>query len=205
VPSRVRSDHVFINCPLDPGYRAILDGIVFAIYDLGFVARCALEDDDGGEIRLSKIERIIEECKFGIHDLSAVAIDPAINLPRFNMPLELGLFLGCKRFGANPQRKKKCLILDGDRYRYRNFISDIAGQDIHAHGGQPREAIIEVRNWLAGASGRRLLPGGAEVSVRYERFQADLPALCARVQRDPANLIFVDLSEMVSIWLRADR
>ena len=103
MPSRVRSDHVFINCPFDPGYRAILDGIVFAIYDLGFVARCALEDDDGGEIRLAKIERIIEECKFGIHDLSAVAIDPAINLPRFNMPLELGLFLGCKRFGASPQ------------------------------------------------------------------------------------------------------
>jgi hypothetical protein len=100
VPNRVRRDHVFINCPFDRGYRAILDGIVFAIYDLGFVARCALEDDDGGEIRLSKIERIIEECKFGIHDLSAVAIDPATNLPRFNMPLELGLFLGCKRFGA---------------------------------------------------------------------------------------------------------
>jgi hypothetical protein len=205
LPNRVRRDHVFINCPFDRGYRAILDGIVFAIYDLGFVARCALEDDDGGEIRLSKIERIIEECKFGIHDLSAVAIDPATNLPRFNMPLELGLFLGCKRFGANPQKKKKCLILDSDRYRYRNFISDIAGQDIHAHGGRPREAIIEVRNWLAGASGRKLLPGGAEVSARYERFQTDLPALCTRVQRDPANLIFVDLSEMVSIWLRADR
>jgi hypothetical protein len=122
VPSRVRRDHVFINCPFDRGYRAILDGIVFAIYDLGFVARCALEDDDGGEIRLSKIERIIEECRFGIHDLSAVAIDPATNLPRFNMPLELGLFLGCKRFGAPAQRKKKCLILDSDRYRYRNFI-----------------------------------------------------------------------------------
>jgi hypothetical protein len=56
---------------------------------------CALEDDDAGEFRLSKIERIIEECKFGIHDLSAVALDVATGLPRFNMPLELGLFLGC--------------------------------------------------------------------------------------------------------------
>lgn len=202
--SRVRRDHVFINCPFDQGYRAILDGIVFAIYDLGFVALCALEDDDGGEIRLSKIERIIEECGFGIHDLSAVAIDPATNLPRFNMPLELGLFLGCKRFGDEPQRKTKCLILDNDRYRYRNFISDVAGQDIHAHGGQAREAIIEVRNWLAGASGRKLLPGGAKVSARYERFQADLPPLrpCSSRSRQPH---FVDFSEMVSIWLKADR
>jgi hypothetical protein len=195
VPNRVRRDHVFINCPFDRGYRAILDGIVFAIYDLSFVARCALEDDDGGEIRLSKIERIVEECRFGIHDLSAVGIDPATTLPRFNMPLELGIFLGCKRFGTDPQKRKKCLILDSDRYRYRNFISDIAGQDIHAHGGRPREAIIEVRNWLAGASGRKLLPGGAEVCARYKRFQADLPALCTRLHRDPADLIFVDLSQ----------
>lgn len=63
------------------------------MYDLGFVARCALEEDDAGEFRLSKIERIIEECRFGINDLSAVALDVVTGLPRFNMPLELGLFL----------------------------------------------------------------------------------------------------------------
>ncbi len=79
---------------------------MIAIYDLGFVARCALEDDDGGEIRLSKIERIIEECRFGIHDLSAVALDAGTNLPRFNMPLELGLFLGCKQFGATRSERR---------------------------------------------------------------------------------------------------
>lgn len=205
MPSRIRTGHVFINCPFDPSYRAILDAIVFAIYDLGFVARCALEDDDGGEIRLSKIERIIEECRFGIHDLSAVALDDATGLPRFNMPLELGLFLGCRRFGDDRQRKKRCLILDADRYRYRNFISDISGQDIHAHGREPRQAIIEVRNWLAGASRRKLLPGGAEIAARFEDFRADLPSLCARLQRDPQQLTFLDLSEMVTIWLKGDR
>jgi hypothetical protein len=83
------SNHVFINCPFDAGYRAILDALVFAIYDLGFVARCVLEEDDAGEVRLSKIERIIEECRFGIHDLSAVGLDANTGLPRFNMPLEL--------------------------------------------------------------------------------------------------------------------
>ena len=186
--SRVRRDHVFINCPFDQGYRAILDGIVFAIYDLGFVALCALEDDDGGEIRLSKIERIIEECGFGIHDLSAVAIDPATNLPRFNMPLELGLFLGCKRFGDEPQRKKKCLILDNDRYRYRNFISDVAGQDIHAHGGQAREAIIEVRNWLPVPREENSCRAVPKSRLDTRDFRPISP-LCARVHRDPANLI----------------
>jgi hypothetical protein len=96
----------------------------------------------------SKIERIVEECKFGIHDLSAVALDATTNLPRFNMPLELGLFLGCKRFGAEAQGSKRCLILDSDPYRYRVFISDLSGQDIRSHNGEAERAIREVRDWL---------------------------------------------------------
>jgi hypothetical protein len=43
---------------------------LFGVYHLVFVARCAREDDDAGEVRLSKIQRIIEECRFGIKDLS---------------------------------------------------------------------------------------------------------------------------------------
>ena len=69
MPIRLRSSHVFVNCPFDAGYRPIFNAIVFTIYDLGFVARCALEEDDAAEFRLSKIERLIEECKFGINDL----------------------------------------------------------------------------------------------------------------------------------------
>jgi hypothetical protein len=205
VPSRLRSNHVFINCPFDVGFKPIFEAIVFAIYDLGFVARCSLEQDDAAEIRLAKLERIVEECKYGIHDLSAVALDVATGLPRFNMPLELGLFLGCKRFGGDRQRKKACLILDTDRYRYRAFISDISGQDIHAHSGQPHHAIVEVRNWLVGVSGRKRLPGGVEISERYDRFKADLPELCAEVRRDPADLIFLDLSELITQWLQTSR
>ena len=107
-----RRDHVFLNCPFDAGYKPVFDSIVFAVTDLGFVARSAREQDDGGDVRLSKIERIIEECKYGIHDISAVELDPVNNLPRFNMPLELGLFLGCRRFGNAIQRRKVSLILD---------------------------------------------------------------------------------------------
>ena len=134
-----------------------------------------------------------------------MALDAVTGLPRFNMPLELGLFLGCRRFGNKAQQKKACLILDSDNYRYRAFISDISGQDIHAHGGEPRKAIIEVRNWLAGVSGRKGLSGGTEVSARYDRFRADLPALCAGMRRTPEELIFVDLSELVAAWLQNER
>jgi len=201
----IRSNHVFVNCPFDTEYKPIFDGIVFAISDLGFVARSAREDDDSGEVRLSKIERIIEECKFGIHDLSAVELDPVNHLPRFNMPLELGLFLGCKRFGEGAQRRKVTLILDSEQYRYQRFISDISGQDIHAHNGQAESAIREVRGWLAAVSKRKRLPGGGDIVKRYCRFRDDFPHLCAAARLEPGELTFNDLRRMVVSWLRLNR
>ncbi len=51
-----------------------------------------------------------------------------LSLPRFNMPLELGIFLGAKRFGSQKQKQKNGLILDREKYRYQSFCSDIAGQ-----------------------------------------------------------------------------
>src|SRR5688572_1615939 len=141
---RIRSNHIFINCPLDASYQPVFHAIVFAAFDLGFVPRCALEVDDSSQNRLEKIMRMIEECRYGVHDISAVTLGAGTNLPRFNMPLELGLYLGCKRYGDKRQHRKPCLVLDSDPYRYRNSISDIAGQDIHAHGGEPERAIVEV-------------------------------------------------------------
>ena len=205
MPPPIRRNHVFINCPFDSAYKPIFDAIIFAIYDLGFVARSALEIDDGTEVRLAKIERIIEECRYGVHDISNVVLDANTGLPRFNMPLELGLFFGCKRFGDVRQRKKVCIILDSDPYRYRQCISDISGQDIHSHGGTYAQAIAKVRNWLAATSKRKSLPGGADIVERYKRFRSDLPAVCATLHRQPEDLTFGDLSEMIESWLQANR
>jgi hypothetical protein len=205
VNTRLKSNHVFINCPFDTGYRPIFNAIVFTVYNLGFVARCALEEEDAAEFRLSKVERIIEECRFGINDLSAVALDVVTGLPRFNMPLELGLFLGCKRFGADRQSHKKCLILDSDLYRYRAFISDISGQAIRAHAADPDRAIREVRDWLHATSKRTKLPGGGEIVERYRRFRDNLPEICAVLALEPDRLTFLDLSKTISVWLRADQ
>lgn len=178
---------------------------MFAVYDLGFVARCALEVDDASEVRLAKIKRIIEQCAYGIHDISSVGLGVTTKLPRFNMPLELGLYLGCKLFGSVAQKKKGCLILDSKPFRYRAAISDISGQDIHVHRGQPKRAIAEVRDWLANASKTKGLPGGAEIAKRYVRFGNDLPDLCKNLKRQPNALTFADLSEMVEIWLKSAR
>ena len=121
------------------------------------------------------------------------------------MPLELGLFLGCKRYGNKSQRDKVSLVFDAYLYRYQVFISDIAGQDIHSHGNDVKTAIRELRTWLATASQRSKLPGGKDIFDRYKRFQADLPALCEELKLEPAEVTFKDLRQMMAAWLKQNR
>lgn len=195
------NDNVFINCPFDNDFLDIFHAKVFAIFDCGFRARCALEVNDGGDVRIHKITRIIQQCKYGIHDISRTELCKDTNLPRFNMPLELGLFLGAKKYGDETQKKKSCLITDKDKYRYQIFISDIAGQDIECHKNCIETTIKIVRDWLSTTSRRRTIPGGKAIFSRYEDFRKDLPTLCKKAQIDEDELTYNDFSTFVSIWL----
>jgi len=130
------NNNVFINCPFDNQYTELFDAILFAIYFCGCKPRCALEIDDGSQIRLDKIISIIEECDLGIHDISRTELN-SNDLPRFNMPFEFGIFMGAKRFGGIRQKRKSCLIFDTESFRYMEYISDISGQDIKAHNNNP--------------------------------------------------------------------
>jgi hypothetical protein len=196
--------NVFINCPFDNAYKPLFEALVFAIIHCGFRARCALELDDGSQARIDKIFRIIEECRFGVHDLSRTELDKRSGLPRFNMPLELGMFLAAKRFGAARQRTKVCLILDRSAYRFQQFISDIAGQDIRAHDHSLGAAITVTRDWLR-ASSSRSMPGGSEIHRQYREFKAQLPALCQRLRLKPAEMTFNDLTNIIVEWLRTEQ
>lgn len=193
---------VFVNCPFDDTYRDLLEALVFAIHDCGYVAHCALEFDDGSEVRIEKIAKIIAECRLGIHDISRTEPDTATGLPRFNMPFELGMFLGAKRYGRSEQKRKSCLILDVERYRYQKFISDIAGQDISAHGGEPLRAIRLVRDWLSNITPTSLLlPGGGAIASRFQRFRAVLPTSCDQLDLKPDELTFNNYVVQVEQWL----
>ncbi len=198
----VYASSVFINCPFDLDYDDIREAIIFAIYDCGFVPRCALEEDNGGDITFVKIQSLIAECKFGVHDICRTELDDMNGLPRFNMPLELGVFIGAKRFGNSSQKHKNCLILDTEQYRYQKFISDIAGHAVCAHQNDPEEAIKHIRNWLNTASGRRTIPGGSEIARRYRLFIDELPNMCAAIPMAFEELTYNDYSNFVSEWLQ---
>ena len=194
------ADDVFINCPFDDQYAPTFRALIFATYACGFRPRSAREIDDGGQTRIDKLEAIIEESRYGIHDLSRTELDPINHLPRFNMPLELGLFLGARRFGGKEQKIKRTLILDVEQYRYQRFISDLAGMDIHQHGGDPLRAAREARDWLANVS-RRILPSSSRVVELYGAFLADLPALAASLAFEPEAVPYVDFERIVVEWL----
>jgi hypothetical protein len=200
-PRKRAPDAVFINCPFDTSYRSMFDAIVFTVITLGFDVRCALERDTGTEERLGKIARAIGECRFGVHDISFMRIDKKTRLPRYNMVFELGLFLGCREYGGLPQKAKSCLILDRQRWRYRNSISDLSGRDIQAHGGNRLKAIGVVRDWLATESGLSELEGKHFVVDQYRQFRKQLPRLCQTMKRKVSNLTFRDYCEMVRKWL----
>lgn len=195
-------ESVFINCPFDPAYAALFDAIVFAVHDCGYVARSALELQDSGTTRLDRLLTLIGECRFGIHDLSRTELDADSGLPRFNMPLELGLFLGAQHYGTRRNREKVTLILDVERYRYQRFISDIAGQDPAAHAGDPAGAITCVRNWLRSHS-EAAIPGAARIVDRYATFRRELPTICEAADLDATALTFADYSATVATWLGA--
>jgi hypothetical protein len=195
---------VFINCPFDSEYQKYFDAIVFAVTRLGFAARCAREVDDGSGTRIDKIIKLIKECPYGIHDLSRMGLDPASKLPRFNMPFELGIFIGVKHYGPGPHKKKQCLILDRDNYRYQMSMSDIAGQDIHAHGDKIPRIIAHVRDFLQTMKGERL-PGGAKITADFKKFQKAKIKLCQSHDLDPKKLTFIDLNFAIGEWIIEDR
>ncbi len=194
--------NVFINCPFDAAYLSLFNAIVFAVHDSGFRPRCALEASDAGQFRLEKIMKIISECKYSVHDISRTEIDPVTRLPRFNMPLELGIDLGCRRFGNAHNKRKVTLILDTSPHRYQKFISDIAGQDVYSHASKPEKVIKHVRDWLRTATGKNDIPSGSQINRRYEIFGKVLPYLCKDLKLDLKDLSFVDFSYLVVFWLQ---
>ena len=188
---------VFVNCPFDEGYKAFFDAAVFTIFRSGFVARCARETDNAADNRFDKICKIIEECRYGVHDISRTETDGTPPLPRFNMPLELGVFLGAKRYGGAKQRLKSCIVFDREPYRFQRYISDIAGQDIHAHNGEPRTLIVELASWLRAQSGDPLIPGGIAIATEFATFAAALPAIYRARRLDQIEATFGDFSATV--------
>ena len=88
---------VFLNLPYHPSYERLFVAYITGITALGLAPRTALELT-GGARRLDRIRQLLEECRYSVHDLSYLRLDPpAPRTPRFNMPFELGVAYGHSR------------------------------------------------------------------------------------------------------------
>ncbi len=193
--------NVFINCAFDPTFINQFRAIVFTVHICGFIARCASETGNS-VVRIEKIFKIIEECKFGIHDLSRIEITDDSPLPRFNMPYELGVFMGCKEFGEGAHKTKDFLVLDSEPYRYKILVSDLAGYDFPSYEKDDINSLIKiVRDWL-NQSSSKTIPGSDFHQDRYSNFLLGLPAMCTKMHTKPKDLNFKEFYALTTLWIR---
>lgn len=135
-----RSSSVFLNVPFDPGYEPLFIALIGSLVALGQRPTCVLEVPGLGAVRRDRLMRHIGSCYLSIHDLSRVQVSRANGLlvPRFNMPLELGIALAVSHYSRN----HAVVLLEAIPYRIQYSTSDVNGIDPQIHGGTQR-GILE--------------------------------------------------------------
>ena len=161
---------VFINCPFDDEYKPLLRCLLFVIHYYGYKPSLTL-DTDKAALRLELIKQKIAAADYSIHDLSRIQASAADEYYRLNMPFELGLAYGLKLGGGDTG---KILILEEKHYSYQKGLSDIAGMDIHSHGGSAEKLVTILHDWILtnGLSADKSAP--RRIWQRYNVFQSDL-------------------------------
>lgn len=140
--------NVFVNCPFDREYLTLLQPILFTLVYLKFNPRIASERCDSGESRFSKICEIVQQSKYGIHDLSRIKAKKKDEYFRLNMPFELGLDIGCRIFSSKKLQTKRLLVLEEEKHSFQVALSDLSNSDIKSHGNEAIKVIQHVRNWF---------------------------------------------------------
>jgi hypothetical protein len=202
---------VFVNCPYDADYYPLLEAIAFAVCVCGYTPRFSGEKIESGLSRLAKIVLLIDECSFSLHDISRTELNRN-QLPRFNMPFELGLALG-RKYSFAAGGAAGLLILDREPYRYHESISDLSGCDPLPHFDEPVSAMRQIREWLPllkdeeeGMSSELRLPmyGPIRLVTWFEQYRRDMAETRVRLNIKQEALPFGDLVNSIRVWLEAN-
>ncbi len=134
---------VFLNVPYDEEFSSIYIAYIVGLFQLDLVPHIASEIP-GGKRRLDRIFELIQSCRYSIHDLSRVEVSVTpTGLPRFNMPLELGMTITW----ANLHPKSHTwFVWESEPYRLQRSASDLNGSDPYIHFGNAEGVLSELRN-----------------------------------------------------------
>jgi len=125
---------VFLNFPFDVRYRDLYVALVSGLVLFGLKPKCVLEVSDG-KARLDRLIRLLEKCKYSIHDLSRTT-------GRHNMPFELGL----ARMLQHHRPSHQIFVLDDQPYRLDKTCSDMKAFDPLVHGNDPESLLEALEN-----------------------------------------------------------
>jgi hypothetical protein len=128
----ITEQSVFLNVPFDLEYSSLFIALIAGLTALGRTPHCVLEVPSDGRNRLERIFGLIAGCGSSIHDLSRVTLSGDLNVPRFNMPFELGM-----AYALGQLRSHSFFILEAKPLRLQASLSDLNGHDPHIHGGDP--------------------------------------------------------------------
>ena len=142
-PQPIDPNAVFLNIPYDEQFAGLYVAYVVGLYQLDLVPHMASEIP-GGRRRLDRILSLIKNCRYSIHDLSRVEVSvTAAAVPRFNMPLELGIAIAWE--SVKP-KAHTWSVWESERYRLQRSTSDLNGSDPYIHEGRAEGVLRELRN-----------------------------------------------------------
>ena len=167
MPRKSRVKSVFLNIPYDAPFENLFVAYVVGLTQLGLHINAALAVPNQG--RLETIIELIEKSDFSIHDLSRVELSHGV--PRFNMPVELGLALYRSRITRG---KHRIFIFDAKPHQAQRSTSDVNGIDPQIHNGTVKGLMSGLRNILRQPRDMTTVP---EMLASYRAVQRKLPEL----------------------------
>ncbi len=165
MPRTRRIESVFLNIPYDTAFENL--AYIVRLAQLGLQIKATLAVPNQG--RLSTIIRLIEESDFSVYDLSRVEVSHGV--PRFNMPVELGLALYRSHVTDG---KHQVFIFDSKPYREQLSTSDVNGIDPQIHKGTPKGVMNGLRNIFRQSQDVTTVP---EMLSSYRAVKRKLPEL----------------------------
>ncbi|WP_179006763.1 hypothetical protein [Winogradskyella forsetii] len=160
------------------------------------------QTQNSDDIRVHEIKKLIENCRYSIHDISRIEPISKGDLPRFNMPFELGIDVGCKTY---LRKNKKYMILEKEPYRFKEVMSDISGQDIFSHNNEPYELVKVIRNWYKTIFPRRDTNSSKVIWDAYNEFNFDFKEQMESEDLNPENIWAIPFNELIEImqtWIK---
>jgi hypothetical protein len=167
VPRTKSIESVFLNIPYDSSFEDLYLAYIVGLTQLGLRILAALAVPNQG--RLATIIDLIEKSHFSIHDLSRVEVSRGV--PRFNMPVELGLAL--YRSHAT-KGKHRVFIFESKAHRAQRSTSDVNGIDPQIHKGTPKGVMSALRNIFRQPGDATTVP---EMLTSYQAVRRKLPEL----------------------------